>query len=145
VQALNAAESGAATIRVRRTLGLAGAVSIQYATSDGTATAGVDYTATSGTLNWADGDLGDKTFPIAFTSEANIEPDETLVVTLSNAAGGATLEGSSTLTVTIVNDDAASSGGGGGGAMNLLFLAVLALLAASRRRVVVGAASAAIS
>jgi hypothetical protein len=89
----------------------------------------VDYTAASGTLNWANGDLSDKTFMIAFANDANVEPDETLIVTLSSIAGGATLDGATQLTVTIVNDDAAApSGGGGGGAMSLLFVAILALL-----------------
>jgi hypothetical protein len=40
-----------ATITVTRTGGSSGAASVQYATSNGTATAGSDYTATSGTLN----------------------------------------------------------------------------------------------
>ncbi|HEY7671070.1 MAG TPA: choice-of-anchor B family protein [Gammaproteobacteria bacterium] len=126
---VGASEAGTATVLVQRSGGFAGAVSIQYATSDGTATAGVDYTAASGTLNWANGDLSDKTFMIAFANDANVEPDETLIVTLSSIAGGATLDGATQLTVTIVNDDAAApSGGGGGGAMSLLFVAILALL-----------------
>jgi choice-of-anchor B domain-containing protein len=135
VPTMSAAESSAATVRVQRNAGFAGAVSIQYATSDGTATAGADYTSASGTLNWPDGDLSDKTFTIAFTNETTVEPDETVVVTLSNIAGGATLDGSSTLTVTIANDDStAPPSDGGGGAMNLGILAILALLAWRRRR-----------
>jgi hypothetical protein len=122
---------GTATVRVRRNDGLAGAVSIQYATSDGTATAGTDYTAASGTLSWANGDMSDRTFTITLANDTQVEPDETLIVTLSNLTGGATIDGSSTLTVTIMNDDsAAPPSDGGGGAMNLLFLALLALLAA---------------
>jgi choice-of-anchor B domain-containing protein len=149
VQSVSASEnSGAATVRVQRTGGFAGAVSVQFATSDGTAIAGTDYTAASGTLNWADGDLSDKTFTIALANDTGVEPDETLVVALSNVAGGATLDGPSSLTVTIVNDDAvASTGGddGGGGVMDLLFLAFLALLAARRTQATEGAASAATS
>jgi choice-of-anchor B domain-containing protein len=145
IPAVSAAENGPATVLVRRSAGFAGAVSIQYATSDGTANAGSDYTATSGTLSWADGDLGDKSFTIALTNDSQIDPDETFVVTLSNIAGGAVLEGSSTLTVTITNDDVAAppDDDGGGGAKDFLFLAFLALLTARRRRADVGAASAA--
>jgi choice-of-anchor B domain-containing protein len=130
-QAVSAFESaGSATVRVQRSLGFAGAVSIQYATSDGTAMAGADYTAANGTLNWGDGDFSDKTFTIPVANDTTVEPDETLIVTLSNATGGATIDGSTTLTVTIGNDDATpSGGGGGGGTVNLLFLALLALLA----------------
>jgi hypothetical protein len=92
--------------------------------------------------------LSDKTFTIALANDTGVEPDETLVVALSNVAGGATLDGPSSLTVTIVNDDAvASTGGddGGGGVMDLLFLAFLALLAARRKQATEGAASAATS
>ena len=71
-------------------------------------------------------------------SFARMKDDETLVVMLSNVAGGATVDGSSMLTVTITNDDStAPSGGGGGGggalAIEILFL-VGAALAAIRPR-----------
>src|SRR5262249_41998859 len=46
---------GALNVTVTRTYGTAGAASVQYATSDGTAKAGTDYNATSGTLDFADG------------------------------------------------------------------------------------------
>jgi hypothetical protein len=88
-------------------------------------------------LSWADADLGDKSFTITLTNDTQNEPDETLMVTLSNVTGGAALEGTNPLTVTIVNDDApAPLGGddGGGGAMNLGFLAALALFVLRRRR-----------
>ena len=55
------------TITATRTGGSDGAVSVDYATSDGTATAGSDYTAASGTLNWSDGDAANKTFNISIT------------------------------------------------------------------------------
>ena len=41
---------------VERLGGVGGAVSVDYQTSDGSATAGADYAARSGTLNWAAGD-----------------------------------------------------------------------------------------
>ena len=125
---------GSATVRVQRSGGFLGAVSIQYSTSDGTAITGADYTSASGTLSWADGDLSDKTFTIAVANDAAIEPDETIVVTLSTVTGGATIDGAGTLTVTIANDDspASSGGGGGGGAINLGFLVLLALLLCGR-------------
>jgi hypothetical protein len=60
-------------------------------------------------------------------------------VTLSAPTNGATLDGSSSLTVTIADNDAApapSGGGGGGGAIGLAWLALLAstLLVRSTRR-----------
>ncbi|NTV73035.1 MAG: hypothetical protein HGA66_02375, partial [Holophaga sp.] len=47
-----------------RTGGTYGAASVSYSTSDGTATAGSDYTTISGTLNWTNGDAADKFFDV---------------------------------------------------------------------------------
>ena len=55
---------GHATVTVERLGGASGAVSVDYETSDGSARAGSDYTATSGTVNWAAGDSADKTFTV---------------------------------------------------------------------------------
>lgn len=140
--AANANENaGTARVTLRRNAGFVGAVAIDYATSDGTATAGTDYTAVSGTLNWAAGDLGERTITIALTSDNQVEPNETFRITLSNATGGVVIEGSSTIDVTIGNDDAVippgpGNGGGGGGAADfwLLLLAGLPLLGVRRRR-----------
>ena len=54
-------------------------VSVQYATADGTATAGSDYTSASGTLTFAPGELT-KTISVAVTGDTTLESDETLVV-----------------------------------------------------------------
>ncbi|MGE0031682.1 MAG: choice-of-anchor B family protein [Steroidobacteraceae bacterium] len=134
--------AGTARITLRRNAGFAGAVSIDYATSDGTATTGADYTAASGTLNWAAGDLGERTINVALVNDTATEPNETFRITLSNTTGGVAIEGSSTIDVTISNDDAVippgpgNGGGGGGGAADfwLLMLAGLPLLGVRRRR-----------
>ena len=104
----NAAENGVtATITVTRTVGSDGAVSVGYATSNGTATAGVggDYTATSGTLNWADGETTDKTFTVTVAEDALDETDETVNLTLSGPSGGASLGSQSTAVLTITDND----------------------------------------
>ena len=98
-------EGGAATITVTRTGGSSGAVSVGYATADGTATAGGDYAAASGTLTWADGDASSKTFTVAINGDTNPEADETINLALSNPAGGAALGTPDTAVLTIVNDD----------------------------------------
>jgi len=77
---------GEATITVTRTG--ESAISVDYATSDDTATADSDYIATSGTLNWAEGDTADKTFTIDITDNSELESDETVFVSLSNAELG---------------------------------------------------------
>lgn len=133
--------AGTARIMLRRNAGFAGAVSVDYATSDGTATSGADYTAASGTLNWAAGDLGERSINVALVNDAASEANETFRITLSNATGGVAIEGSSTIDVTIGNDDAVippgpgNGGGGGGGAADfwLLLLAALPLLGVRRR------------
>src|SRR5439155_13663244 len=95
-----------ATITVQRTGGTDGAVSVHYATSDGTATtANNDYDATSGDLNWADGDGTPKTFIVTVHGDTTAEADETVNLTLSAATGGATIGGTNPATLTIVNDD----------------------------------------
>jgi choice-of-anchor B domain-containing protein len=124
--------AGTINVRVQRTLGRTGAVGLQYATSGGTATEGVDYTGATGTLSWATGDLADKIIPIVVIDDASVEGAETLTLTLSGLEGGAVLDGSSTLTVTINANDSAppptggGGGGGGGGSSNLFLIALLA-------------------
>jgi hypothetical protein len=102
-------DGGTLTLTAARTGGSAGAASVQYATANGTATAGSDYTAASGALNWADGESGNKTVTISITNDTAVEPAETLAVTLSNPAG-ATLGTPATVTVTINDDDVATPG-----------------------------------
>jgi hypothetical protein len=109
--------AGSAVIAVERSGGEDGAVSIHYATSDGTATAGQDYTATAGTLSWAAGDEGTKTFSVAIHNDTAAEGTETVQLTLSNPTGGATVDadrGTSVLRI-LANDDGSGGGGGGGG------------------------------
>ena len=80
------------------------AVTVQYATTNGTATAGQDYTATLGTLSFGVGETT-KTITIPILSDAVDEVAETFTVTLSNPSGGATLGTPSTATVTISEVD----------------------------------------
>jgi len=75
------------SITVNRIGGSSGAVSVDYATANSTATAGSDYTAASGTLNWSDGETGSKSFSISITDDSTSEPAEKLAVNLSNAVG----------------------------------------------------------
>ena len=61
-------------------------VTVDWATSDGTAEAGTDYTAGNGTLTFGTGDES-KTITVTVTGDDTDEPNETLTVTLSNAPG----------------------------------------------------------
>jgi Calx-beta domain len=98
---------GQATVTVERLDGVGGAVSVEYATSDGSATAGSDYIATSGTLNWAAGDGADKTFTVPVSWDGRAEGTETISLALANAGGGADL-GPTAAAILRVGDDGAS-------------------------------------
>ena len=63
-----------------------GTVTVDYATADGTATAGDDYTDTSGTLTFEAGDTT-KTVSVPINDDAADDGGETLTLTLSNASG----------------------------------------------------------
>ena len=103
-----AAENGGnATITVRRSGGSVGAVSVAYASSNGSAIAGSDYTAVSGTLNWANGDAANKTFAVPITDDSLAEAGETVTLTLSSPGGGATLGTTKTSSLTITDNDGA--------------------------------------
>jgi hypothetical protein len=92
---------------VTRTGGSTGAVSVGYAVTAGTATAGSDYTVSpsTGTLTWADGDTASKSITITVKGDTTSEPDETVNFAISSPQGGATLGSPSSATLTITNDD----------------------------------------
>ena len=100
-----AEDGGSVTITVNRVNGTLGAVGVSYATSDNTATAGVDYTATSGILSWGNGVGGAQTFTVAITSDTVVENDETVTLSISNPTGGVTLGTPNVATLIISNDD----------------------------------------
>ena len=74
-------------------------VTVAYATADGTAVAGEDYTATSGTLTFAAGETS-KTVSVPVLDDAIDEGSETLTLTLSNARGAEIADGEATGTIT---------------------------------------------
>ena len=84
------------------------AFSVDYATADGTATAGSDYVATSNTLNFAAGSgaAQSQTVSVTINGDTSVEPDETFFVNLLNATGGGTIVKSQGIG-TIANDDTA--------------------------------------
>ncbi|NLI11238.1 MAG: hypothetical protein GX425_01115 [Peptococcaceae bacterium] len=97
---------GTVTITVNRINGSDGTVAVNYASSDGTATAGVDYTAASGTLTFNEGETS-KTFTVNIIDDNIVEGNETINLTLSNPTGGATLGVQSNSVITIMDNEAA--------------------------------------
>ena len=102
---------GAGTLKVTvdRSGGSNGSISVYYATSDGSAVAGADYTATSGTLQWPSGNSSAKTVLIPISNVTPFAGDKTFTLTLSEASGGATLGSPSSATVTISGTSGQSS------------------------------------
>lgn len=88
---------------VRLTAGSLLPVTLQYATQDGTATAGTDYTATSGSLTFAPGEFV-KTVSVPILGDRIAETDETFKLLLSNPSRGTTIR-TPQATCTIANDE----------------------------------------
>jgi PKD repeat protein len=99
---------GNVTLTVTRTGGGSSDVTVHYATHDGTAQSGLDYTATSGDLTFAAGGATSQTVTIPITEDPAIEGDESFTATLSGATGG-TVGSPQNATVTINDNDPASS------------------------------------
>ena len=90
-------------------------LTVSYATSNGTATAGSDYTGiVATTLTFTSADHADKTFTVQTTEDTVDEgTGETFTVSISGPAGGggaAPTLGTATVTTTITDDDAAPTG-----------------------------------
>lgn len=92
---------GLATITVARAGGTDGPVSVQYQTVlGGSAALGGDYLATSGTLNFADGEYL-KTFTVPIINDPDAEGTETIELLLSNPVGATLgLRSAATLEIT---------------------------------------------
>ena len=71
------------------------AVSVDYATVDGSAKAGADYTAKNGTLTFLPGERS-KTIRVDILDDTHDEGAETFTLVLSNASGGLIVDGRAT-------------------------------------------------
>ncbi|MEK7391612.1 MAG: Calx-beta domain-containing protein, partial [Fibrobacterota bacterium] len=99
---------GAAIVAVIRTNGSAGPISCDYTTvvTGSSALLGTDYTATSGSINFASGQLTN-TFTVAIVDDTAVELDETITVQLLNPRGGSTL-GLTNAAILIIDNDFAA-------------------------------------
>jgi len=117
---IDTAERGFATAVavIERSGSAVGAVSVNYSMSGGDADAGVDFQgATSGTLNWADGDADPKWIEFAITDDGSVEDSEFIELSLSNAVG-ASVGGQGILRINIadgtgINNSPNAVAGGG--------------------------------
>lgn len=95
--------SGMAFVTIQRTNGSTGPVSATLSTSDGTAIATDDYTATNTSVSLGDGEIS-KTVGIPVVAHTNVQPDKVFNVSLSNPQGGATVGPNNPATITILDD-----------------------------------------
>ncbi len=77
---------GVAEITVQRT-GISNEASVRFATADGTAVAGSDYSAIDQTLHWDVGQGTDVTVQIPVMSDLFVEGSETVAITISEPTG----------------------------------------------------------
>ena len=95
-----AGSTTAVTFTIRRVGNLSGPVVVNWATADGTATAGSDYLAASGQVVFQDGE-SQKAVTVTVNGDNSPEADETFQLTLSTTPGYAVSAG----WATIVDDD----------------------------------------
>jgi aryl-phospho-beta-D-glucosidase BglC (GH1 family)/ribosomal protein L35AE/L33A len=98
-----ATEGNSGTVNTKFTVTLSQAstssVTVKYATADGTATAGKDYNAASGTLTFAAGETS-KTITVAVRGDTLAESAETFSVLLSSPTGATITAGTGAGTIT---------------------------------------------
>ena len=94
-----------ATIIITRVNGIDGLVTVDYTISPGSASSGLDYNGTTGTVALADG-VDSNTFLIPIIDDGEIEGSETVNLVLSNATGGAFIGFPSNAILTIEDEDA---------------------------------------
>src|SRR5262249_18047662 len=80
-------------------------MTVDYSVHDGTATTGQDYNAISGTLTFEDDRLTLQTITIPILNDLQPEPDEPIILTLSNATGGTIIGPNGTAILTILDED----------------------------------------
>jgi hypothetical protein len=99
--------AGSASIAITRTNGSDGEVTVRVQSRDGSAVAGVDYTAVDTTVTFADGDTAPKAVTVSIVNDTADEPDETLYLSMTVQSGGAERGATYELLLTIVDDDEA--------------------------------------
>lgn len=96
------------TITVNRTGDISGPATVDYTSTDLTASDRSDYTPAVGTLRFA-ANQSSKTFDVLIIEDNRLEGTETLNITLSNGTGQALLGTPSTTSV-VINDDPIEAG-----------------------------------
>lgn len=96
--------SGEVAVRLVRVGTDTNAFSVDYVIEPGTAQPSLDYTAATGTVNFAQGQ-NSSSFTIPILDDAITEDGETFVVRLTNPSNGAALQEPAATTITIADND----------------------------------------
>jgi hypothetical protein len=97
-----ARHAGPALLVVRRVGNLSASATVSFATTAGTASAGTDFIAASGLLNFAAGEAT-RTIPITLVANPLAPAARAFGVSLSGATGNGVLGGVNAMTVTVAN------------------------------------------
>jgi Calx-beta domain-containing protein/VCBS repeat protein len=96
--------SATVTVNVLRSGDTTGTSSIDYSTAHGTAVAGSDYVAASGTLTYLPGEIS-KPVQITVLNDSTFEGNETFSLNISNPSAGAQLLSPSSAVINIIDND----------------------------------------
>ncbi|HEY0003648.1 MAG TPA: Calx-beta domain-containing protein, partial [Pyrinomonadaceae bacterium] len=99
-------DDGSITINVSRSGDASAAASVNYATSNGTASERGDYITALGTIDFAPGEIS-RSFSILLTDDLYVENSETVNLALSNPTGGVSLGNQSTALLIIHDNETA--------------------------------------
>ena len=96
--------TGTANLLLTRSANTSGTAIVSFSTADGTATAGLDYTASSGTVTFASGET-QKVIPVTILDNSQIDGTRTFSLSISSADAATAVGVTSTATVSIESDD----------------------------------------
>ncbi|MCB0190736.1 MAG: right-handed parallel beta-helix repeat-containing protein [Anaerolineae bacterium] len=97
-------DAGSATITVTLSITSEQQVTVDYATSDGTASDASDYGSSGGTLTFTTG-ITQLSFTVPITDDSDLEGSETVLLTLSNAVNASLGTTNNPAVLTIIDDD----------------------------------------
>ena len=97
--------AGSVILTVNRSSNSVGEVSVDYSTVAESASAGADFTTTSGTLIWGDSETDPKTIEVPIIDDEVYNEVESFRVELSNLSTGSELGSNASVTVSISDND----------------------------------------
>jgi hypothetical protein len=100
--------AGSVTVTINRTGDTSSTASVDYKTSNGTASARTDYMTAIRTMTFAAGETS-KTFRVFLIDDFYVEGNETINLTLSNPSLGGVLGSQSTATITVSDNDSGTA------------------------------------